>query len=245
MGDTNTGRARGLMDGIAVGNLLGSMVEGWPAALIAVSRPDGVREIEPSAGYPDDDDLALSIAIALAALAGPLDVEDLGLRFWEWAETNGLGIGRLTRDVLTRHGGVSPRCDGREHLPPRPARRPKGVSILRASKSAWNGDRASNGALMRCAPLAVRWSDDPKRLVRESVISAVPTHWDTRCGWSCAIALLTLQALLISLWNADDFESGLTAVVERGGDTDTNGAAAGAILGARFGLAGIPDRWRA
>ena len=57
--------------------------------------------------------------------------------------------------------------------------------------------------------------------------------------------LLTLQAVLISFWTAEDFESSLSAVIEAGGDTDTNGAAVGAILGARFGLAGIPERWRA
>ena len=56
--------------------------------------------------------------------------------------------------------------------------------------------------------------------------------------------LLSLQAALIACWRAGDFESGLRAVVEAGGDTDTNGAIAGALLGARFGHAAIPERWR-
>ena len=168
---------------------------------------------------------------------------------------------------------------------------------------------------MRCAPVAIRWRDDAAALARNSVVSAVPTHWDPRCGWSCvalnvaaaaalrgetisadaliaaseeamrlalpelprypydtampdsvrnAIAnaaraeiddvkfdgpdmgytLLTLQSALISFWRAPDFEHGLRAVVESGGDTDTNGAVAGAVLGARFGLDAIPQRWR-
>ena len=33
-------------------------------------------------------------------------------------------------------------------------------------------------------------------------------------------------------------------MIEAGGDTDTNGAIAGAVLGARFGLESIPERWR-
>ena len=37
---------------------------------------------------------------------------------------------------------------------------------------------------------------------------------------------------------------GLARVIELGGDTDTNGAVAGAMLGARFGLQAIPARWR-
>ncbi len=36
----------------------------------------------------------------------------------------------------------------------------------------------------------------------------------------------------------------MSAVIEAGGDTDTNGAVAGALLGARFGLGAIPQRWR-
>ena len=105
MDDTDTERSRGLMEGIAVGNLLGITLEGRSASRIAELHPDGVREIHASTGFPDDDDLAQSIVIAEAALDGPLDVDDLGLRFWEWGETNGLGIGGLTRDVLSRYGG--------------------------------------------------------------------------------------------------------------------------------------------
>ena len=41
-----------------------------------------------------------------------------------------------------------------------------------------------------------------------------------------------------------DIEEALIAVVNAGGDTDTNGAVAGAVLGARFGLDAIPKRWR-
>ena len=168
---------------------------------------------------------------------------------------------------------------------------------------------------MRCAPIAVRWRDDPAANVRNSVVSAVPTHWDPRCGWSCALlnlaaaaalraetfspgdliaqaesavgesmgelsrygysaavpeevraavhraagespgdleldgwdagyTLLTLRTALTVWWRAEGFEEGLRAIVEAGGDTDTNGAAAGALLGARFGLQDIPSRWR-
>jgi ADP-ribosylglycohydrolase len=44
--------------------------------------------------------------------------------------------------------------------------------------------------------------------------------------------------------SAPDFETGLRSVVELGDDADTNGAIAGALLGARFGVNGIPTRWR-
>ena len=37
--------------------------------------------------------------------------------------------------------------------------------------------------------------------------------------------------------------SGLEGVVRLGGDADTNGAVAGALHGARFGVGGIPSGW--
>lgn len=308
-------RARGLMVGIAVGNLLGVVVEGRSQRRIARDFPEGVTEIAAKRGYPDDDDLAQAIEIADAAAAGDgLDIDDLGRRFWKWAETNGLGMGGLTADVLSLYGGSYPQRLARIRAAgnTRPA---QGIPIAEASRQAWGGDRAGNGALMRCAPLAIRWSDDPHRLVLESVVSAVPTHWDPRCGWSCVLAnlvtaaalrgetlspddllrvardgmaaslpvldrygysdeipsdvmeavaiasrseldmvrfdgpdmgftLLSLQAALICYWQAGDFESALSGIIEAGGDTDTNGAIVGAILGARFGLTAIPKRWR-
>ena len=152
--------------------------------------------------------------------------------------------------------------------------------------------------------------------MRESIVSAVPTHWDPRCGWSCALAnlaiagalrgeelsgralmeqarsgveasieelrqfgytaqaptsvqetveeaeetrmrtlvtsvpdmgytLLTLKACLVAYRDSESVEQALRAVVEGGGDTDTNGAAVGAVVGAKFGLEGIPEDWRA
>jgi poly(ADP-ribose) glycohydrolase ARH3 len=42
---------------------------------------------------------------------------------------------------------------------------------------------------------------------------------------------------------AKDFEEAVTVAIRCGGDTDTVGAMAGAIAGARFGAASIPARW--
>ena len=311
---TDADRARGLMVGIAVGNLLGIRVEGWPRRKLEREFPDGIRDITAGFGYPDDDDLAQAIIIADAASAGGLDIDDLGRRFWHWAEVNGAGMGGLTRRALAFYGDAPPQRLARNRAAGE-VRSPRGLPIAEASRQAWGGDRAGNGALMRCAPLAIRWQHDSVRLVRESLISAVPTHWDPRCGWSCAVAnlavagslrqetisagdllrlategvaagmgelerygyhedppasvadaveaawesvledlrfdgsdmgftLLTLKAALISYWRAEDFESGLCRVVEAGGDTDTNGAVVGAMLGARFGSEAIPVRWR-
>lgn len=53
----------------------------------------------------------------------------------------------------------------------------------------------------------------------------------------------TLKTMSAALWAynySPDFYSGLKTVIEQGGDADTNGAVAGALLGLKFGLNTIP-----
>jgi ADP-ribosylglycohydrolase len=53
-------------------------------------------------------------------------------------------------------------------------------------------------------------------------------------------------AFRLAFWHlhhAPSFEAGLVDVVNRQGDSDTNGAITGALLGARFGEGAIPRRW--
>jgi ADP-ribosylglycohydrolase len=55
-------------------------------------------------------------------------------------------------------------------------------------------------------------------------------------------------AFRLAFWellHAPSFAEGLVDAVNRGGDADTNGAVAGALLGARFGESAIPEAWRA
>ena len=306
------------MVGLGVGNVLGVPQEGWPRDAVEASYPNGIRDIELEPGEPDDDDLAQAVILAEAAIeAGStdLDVEEIGRRFWRWAEENGRGIGIQTAEVLARIGGAAPRCARGVGVE---ARKPAGQPALDAARQVWEESgrySAGNGAVMRCAPLAIRWTHDDLALARNTALSAIVTHADPRCIWSAvvvnvAVAMLlrgesvcapdllarmghvaaemgdslaafgvegvapegvgdacsipsgcapadlvldgddwgyTLKAMQVALWcatQASDFEEALVAVVSAGGDTDTNGAVAGAVLGARFGLNAIPSRWR-
>jgi ADP-ribosyl-[dinitrogen reductase] hydrolase len=58
-------------------------------------------------------------------------------------------------------------------------------------------------------------------------------------------ALASIAIALAAFFNAEDFEQGLVWAVNLGGDTDTNGAVTGALLGARLGASAIPSRWLA
>lgn len=56
----------------------------------------------------------------------------------------------------------------------------------------------------------------------------------------------TLKAMQVGLWAMQQeatIETILVQVVNAGGDTDTNGAVVGAMLGAREGISAIPSRW--
>ena len=56
---------------------------------------------------------------------------------------------------------------------------------------------------------------------------------------SMGYTLKTLAAGLWAYWNSPSFEEGLLAVVNAGGDADTNAAVACAILGAKYGYSSI------
>ena len=320
-------RCRGAMVGLAVGNLLGLPCRGQDRDRIRCRWPDGIREIEAEPGLPDDDDLAQTVILAEAChAADALDVDDLARRFWTWGDENGFGMDHATYGTLTRYGGSPPRrCYpvGRlRGLKTKAsnvwAREPSGLPALEASRAAWEAsgrNAAGSDVSVRCAPLAIRWRCDDAALVRNTVVSAAVTHWDSHCIWSAVFVNLAIASLLsklrtdwpslververartelgsalapfgvdasvpaavtealdaadvtapadlgldgwdtgcplgamqVALWcarRAADFKEALIAVINAGGDTDTNGAVAGAVLGARFGLGAVPERWR-
>ena len=56
--------------------------------------------------------------------------------------------------------------------------------------------------------------------------------------------VIALQNAFYQAYHASSFEEGLVATVMGGGDTDTNAAIVGALLGAIYGVAAIPEQWR-
>ena len=110
------------------------------------------------------------------------------------------------------------------------------------------------GALMHAATadgapdmLATALADGIPAGVLSAVKDGVPVVSDA--SWLRRVQMLighTLIALQCGLWASVtplDFETALRQVVEAGGDTDTNAAVAGAVLGARYGASAIPGRW--
>jgi ADP-ribosylglycohydrolase len=68
---------------------------------------------------------------------------------------------------------------------------------------------------------------------------APPADFLRHSGW----VLTALQNAFHQLLHAGSLEAALVATVGRGGDTDTNAAICGALLGAAHGEAAVPRRW--
>jgi ADP-ribosyl-[dinitrogen reductase] hydrolase len=67
-----------------------------------------------------------------------------------------------------------------------------------------------------------------------------PPDYLRQQGWVVTAFWNALWQLL----HAPNLEEGVVDTVNRGGDTDTNAAIAGALLGAVYGLDAIPGQWR-
>jgi ADP-ribosylglycohydrolase len=76
-------------------------------------------------------------------------------------------------------------------------------------------------------------------LVLEEARANPPADYNKSRGW----ALIAFQNAFWQLLNAPSYEEALVDTVGRGGDTDTNAAIVGALLGAVYGLEAIPKRW--
>jgi ADP-ribosyl-[dinitrogen reductase] hydrolase len=197
-GGTREARAVGALVGLACGDALGRPVEFETAA--AIERAHGrVTELladgthgKPAGTVTDDTDLALRIARSLVA-SGGFDPADIAERFVAWLDAGPFDVGLMTSDAITElRSGTAPADAGRAVWERRP-----------------EGSNAGNGSVMRCAPHALAYVDQPERLVAVSRESSAITHADPRCTWGCA----ALNLVLASLVDGADPESAIERAV--------------------------------
>lgn len=82
---------------------------------------------------------------------------------------------------------------------------------------------------------------DLPEAIRQVVQDAPTKTADTLSA--SGFVLDTLQCALWAFLRFDNLHDALVAVVNLGNDADTNGAVAGALLGAHYGVEAIPDKW--
>jgi ADP-ribosylglycohydrolase len=249
-------------------------VEFQEAARIADAFPDGPRELQDGgewrtlAGQPtDDSEMALALARRIVA-EGRYAPEGALDAYRRWYRSEPFDVGQTTRAALNGYlmkeseangslmrvsplaifahaltpesAGELARQDSALTHPNRVPRDASAAFVVAVSHAL----RAGDGAQAAWAA-ALAWSRGAG--AAPSVIEALerapneaPVCDQQNQGW----VLIALQAAFHAALHFESLEEGVVSTVRRGGDTDTNAAIAGALLGAIHGRAALPAQWR-
>lgn len=266
-------RAQGCMMGQLAGDALGSMVEFLAPEEILARHPTGVRMADGGmwrtlAGQPtDDSEMALMLARSIVS-NGRYD-KDLALQaYQEWMNSRPFDIGTTIRRALSgRHDEwsqangammrISPLgifCAGR-NLDETAAWAMQDAKLTHVHQVCQQANALYVMAIaeaIRTGPTpaglynaVLRWATEFK--VDKSLLEAVqqaaevpPEDYLEAAGW----VLVAIQNALYHLLHSDGPGEAIADTVAQGGDSDTNAAICGALLGAVYGLESIPSGWR-
>ena len=267
-------RATGCLMGQIVGDSLGSLVEFQSPGEIRRHYPDGPRKLitggvwNTLAGQPtDDSEMALLLARLLAD-AEEYDADAARERYVYRMDSGPFDCGNTIRSALRGHANQDSQANGAlmrvsplgifmagkdweraasQAMQDAAITHPNPVCMqanalyvcLIAHAVAYGG---SGPELYRLLP---DWLDRIQahpalRAAVEQAEHQVPPDFMSKQGW----VLVALQNALWQLVHAAYFEDGVVDTVRRGGDTDTNAAICGALLGAVYGWNAIPEQWR-
>ncbi|HYK92283.1 MAG TPA: inositol monophosphatase family protein [Acidobacteriota bacterium] len=217
-------------------------------SLAESGRFDPRRVIDAYVHWYESDpfDLGRTIGAALGAAAGGRTPSERLRRAHESADSASQANGSLMRvSPLGILGWQRPREAAFHALVDSAFTHPNEVCLeacavfVRAIAAAVAGSDASNA--YQAALDEAHAGNNPailETLARAN--HARPEHFPASRGW----VLVALQNAFYQLLHAPNFEEGLVSTVLAGGDTDTNAAVCGALLGATHGREAIPARWR-
>lgn len=265
--------AQGTLLGQLAGDALGSYVEFQSPDQISRSCPEGVTSLKPGGtwnlipGQPtDDSEMALALARVIAQTRS-FDAEMVAEAYVGWGNSKPFDIGTTTRTglkALAGHGRHNNESQANGAL-----MRVSPIGIYAAGQPALAAELArQDAALTHPNPVCVEAS-----AAFAAAISAGIAGADHRTMWSVAHGqansgevqaaleqslrqrdmnflqnqgwvLLALENAFRRLWLCQPLEAALIETVASGGDTDTNAAICGALLGAAQGREAIPLQWR-
>jgi ADP-ribosyl-[dinitrogen reductase] hydrolase len=175
-------RVAGCLVGLATGDALGAPLEFLSRQQIRSRFPRGLRDMIASrlwnqGEYTDDTQMALLIAESLLQHKGFVAL-DIATRFQDWADT-AKDVGMQTRAVVSMAAYLTnpQHCSSRYH-------------------EDHPESSAGNGAVMRCAPIALFYLNSIEKLVELSRASARMTHHDPRAQSSCVILNAWIRAAI-------------------------------------------------
>jgi ADP-ribosylglycohydrolase len=267
-------RAQGCLLGQLAGDALGSLVEFQTASQIKAAYPNGVRELKDGgtwntiAGQPtDDSEMALILA---RMLVKEKIYEQASARqaYQYWLSSNPFCCGKATAAGLRGQPDFNSQANGAlmrisplgifgtnfdleqvalwakqdaEITHPHPiclqTNMLFAMSIAEAIRTETKADEVYQQILVWAKELKV---DDSLIRVIQDAANNPPRDYIHQQGW----VLIALQNALWQLLHTHNLEDALVDTVMRGGDTDTNAAICGALLGAVYGLSAIPEQWR-
>jgi ADP-ribosylglycohydrolase/fructose-1,6-bisphosphatase/inositol monophosphatase family enzyme len=267
-------RAQGALLGQVAGDSLGALVEFERAATIAERDPLGPRLLQDGgrwdlvAGQPtDDSELALVLARSLVAEDRFESVAVLA-GYREWLRSSPFDVGDTVGAALRGHPKPESQANGSlmrasplglyahalepalaAELARQDARLTHPNPVCEDATAAFVVAIAhavsAGGGPLAAWRAAVEWAEAASAapLVLETLQAAraEPPVCDKGSeGW----VRIALQNAFYELLHAESLEAGVVATVRRGGDTDTNAAIAGALLGAVHGRDAVPAQWR-
>jgi len=266
-------RAQGCLLGQLIGDALGSLVEFKTPAEIRRAYPRGLKNLVDGgtwntiAGQPtDDSEMALVLARMLIA-KGAYDPEAALQVYQFWLNSDPFDCGMTVSTGLrgrpnhdSQGNGAMMRISplglfGVNHPLPTVANWARqdaalthpnelclqanalfATAISHAISSGCKGGKLYQDIKQ----WAVNQAMNPMLLdAIHGAAEAPPTDYMKNQGW----VLVAFRNALWQLIHAPSFEIGLVNTVMQGGDTDTNAAISGALLGAVYGLDSIPARW--
>jgi ADP-ribosylglycohydrolase len=260
-------RAQGCLLGQLAGDSLGSLVEFRGPAEIRGLYPSGVRDLEDGghwnlrAGQPtDDSELALALARSIAGHGG-YSAAKAREAYKKWVASGPFDIGQATRRALGEDDpdGQSQANGSLMRISPLGIyawNRRDGSELARLDSAITHPNPvcadscAAFVAAVACGVAgggpaeAYAKARETARVpdVREALDRAKdgpPGDFMNHRGW----VLVALRNAFFRLLHAPSLEEGVIETVHGGGDTDTNAAIAGALLGAVHGRAAVPSRW--
>jgi ADP-ribosyl-[dinitrogen reductase] hydrolase len=255
-------RAQGVLLGQVIGDSLGSQVEFKSAAEIARLFPRGVRELASGgpyhtiAGQPtDDSEMALTLARSILRHHG-FERDQVLDAYRDWMQTRPVDIGETTeRGLLGLHTAESESNGSLMRVSP--------IGIWAAGDPARAAAAARQDSALThpnpvcveaCAGFCAAIAAGVAGAGRTEMLKAAAAHCTGQAqeailrraapaDFSRGRALVSLQNAFHCLASSASVEELLVATVGRGGDTDTNAAVAGALLGALHGRGAFPSRW--
>lgn len=222
------------------------------------------------AGQPTDDgEMALSLARALVA-SGGFDRATVARAYGTWQASAPFDIGTTTARGLAALAGrgqadaasqangalmrVAPIGIAAAGHPQSAAAMARQDAVLthphpvcQAASAAFAaaiaaGIAGADAAGMWAAAFAHAGDDAGGAEIRQTLREArdaPPPDFTRKAGW----VLIAFGNAFHRLWQETPFEQALVETVMSGGDTDTNAAICGALLGAARGRSAIPPRW--